>query len=308
MAQEDNKVKRIDRKEFIQEMMLREHISKSLRKKIAEVRYKKQENINELRKVISSLIKSAINEASDSDKAPHRSTGINVLADVLKKIIPVLEQDYKSLTTDPSQRESFRAHIINAAQNAIAPVAASSDAGDEVDSAPLSGDEIEELEEIEVVVGDAAEEIEDEDLVADAGDDEPAEETDIEDAEDVDLGDEAFIDIDGLPEPEEDDFGIEGKDQTGRNFAQASFDKIEKQIVDAYALLSNDEDQDLFYRYLITNLKLYFDKFEDELASVLPEPTTSEYEDEKEEQAEEPEDGGDDLDLGDEGGEEDLEL
>ena len=64
--------------------------------------------------------------------------------------------------------------------------------------------------------------------------------------------------------------------------------------------------QDLFYRYLVTNLKLYFDRFEDELASVLPEPTTSEYEDEKEEQSEEPEEGGEDLDLG--GEEEDLEL
>jgi len=32
---------------------------------------------------------------------------------------------------------------------------------------------------------------------------------------------------------------------------------------------------------LITNLKLYFDKFEDELQSTVPEPTTPEYEEEK---------------------------
>ena len=38
---------------------------------------------------------------------------------------------------------------------------------------------------------------------------------------------------------------------------------------------------ELFYDYLLTNLKLYFDKFEDELAPSLEEPTTPEYEAEK---------------------------
>ena len=302
---------RIDRKEFIQEMMLREHISKSLRKRLAEARYTTNKSNMQLRKVISSLIK----EAEEADKAPHRSTGINVLADVLKKIVPVLEQDYKALTTDPTQRESFRAHIINAAQNAIAPVSASGEAdSEEGGEPPLSDDEVSELEEIEVVVGDEAEEIEaggEEDVVADLDSAEASD--DEETGDDLDLGDEAFIDIDDTTEPEEDTFGIAGKDDTGRNFAQSSFDKIEKQIVDAYALLGNDEDKELFYKYLVTNLKLYFDKFEDELASVLPEPTTSEYEDEKEQQDEEPEGGGDELDLGDDdlGGEdeeEELEL
>lgn len=298
-------MKRIDRKEFIQEIMLREHISKSLRAKLSEARIAEARNHVKLRKIISSLIK----EAEDSEKAPHRSTGINVLADVLKKIIPVLEQDYKSLTTDSSQRESFRAHIINAAQNSIAPLSVSSDAdtGHSSEEPPLSNDEVEELEEIEVVVGDDAEEIDDEDLVADAGDEEEAEEEPLSDDE-LDLGDEAFIDINASPDSESDDFGIEGKDNTGRNFAQASFDKIEKQIIDAYTLLGNDEDKELFYKYLVTNLKLYFDKFEDELAAVLPEPTTSEYEDEKEEQETEEDGGDDDLDLGDDEGDEDLEL
>lgn len=293
---------RIDRKEFIQEIMLREHISKSLRKRIAESRREEYKNKRQLRRIISSLIK----EAEEADKAPHRSTGINVLADVLKKIVPVLEQDYKALTTDPTQRESFRAHIINAAQNAIAPVSASGEADEQGDSSPeLSDSEVSELEEIEVVMGDDAEALEDEEeVVADAGEDE--EELDASD----ELGDDAFIDIDDAQPEEEDNFGIEGKDDTGRNFAQASFDKIEKQIIDAYALLGNDEDKELFYKYLVTNLKLYFDKFEDELASVLPEPTTSEYEDEKEEQDEEPADeGGDDeLDLGDDEGEDEEEL
>ena len=42
-------------------------------------------------------------------------------------------------------------------------------------------------------------------------------------------------------------------------------------------LLSDPEDQELFYDYIIANLKLYFDKFEEELASSVDEPTNQAY-------------------------------
>ena len=94
-----------------------------------------------------------------------------------------------------------------------------------------------------------------------------------------------------------------------------AFERVEKSIVDAYNLLSADEDRELFYDYLLTNLKLYFDKFEDELASVLPEPTTPEYEDEKDSQEASDEEGeeaasdeGGDLDLEDDADSDELEL
>ena len=283
---------RIDRKQFLEEAMLRKYISKKLRSVLSEKSYAKHQDEVQLRKIIRSILK----EEESAEKAPHSSTGINVLADVLKKIIPVIEDDYKRLTTEPIQRESYRAHIINAAQNAIAPVSATSQ-GDEEAEQELSSDEISELEEIEVVMGDEAEELE-------AGGDIEGEDA----GEEPDEG--AFIDINDSPAPEEeeDTFGIEGKDDTGRNFAQTTFDKIEKQIIDAYALLGNDEDKELFYSYLVTNLKLYFDRFEDELASVLPEPTNQEYEDEKEDQESEndvEQETGDEEDAGDE---EELDL
>jgi hypothetical protein len=41
-----------------------------------------------------------------------------------------------------------------------------------------------------------------------------------------------------------------------------------------------DEDKELFYDYLVTNLKMHFDRFEKELQRDLPEPTTPEYEEE----------------------------
>ena len=94
-----------------------------------------------------------------------------------------------------------------------------------------------------------------------------------------------FIDIEGEDEP--DTFSIAGEDETGRNFAEEAFDKIEKVISDAYMMLSDQNDQELYYDYLLTNLMLYFDKFEDDLATQLPQITTPEYEKAKEEPADE---------------------
>ena len=81
-------------------------------------------------------------------------------------------------------------------------------------------------------------------------------------------------------EREEFGSGVEG-DETGRNMAYQSFKKIETAIIDSYELLSDPEDQELYYDYLIANLKLYFDKFEDEIAKTVDEPTTSQYDDAK---------------------------
>jgi hypothetical protein len=70
-------------------------------------------------------------------------------------------------------------------------------------------------------------------------------------------------------------------DTTGRNVALDVFKRVETAIVDAYDLLDNDEDEEVFYDYLLTNLKLYMDKFEDDLKGSIDEPTTPEYEQEK---------------------------
>jgi len=101
---------------------------------------------------------------------------------------------------------------------------------------------------------------------------------------DPEEGDESvegeFIDIDS--DKEEDSFvKLTDQNETGRNFAATTFTKVEKQIVDAYDMLADEEDKKLFYDYLITNLLLYFDKFEDELQPQLPSVTTPEYEKEK---------------------------
>ena len=96
---------------------------------------------------------------------------------------------------------------------------------------------------------------------------------------DINLDDEdKFIDVLGTKdedEPEEkepDDpefekFNIKGQDQAGALAAYETMNKIDTQIQKAYKLASgnftNDQDAAVFYDYLLTNLKLHFDVFED---------------------------------------------
>lgn len=207
-----------------------------------------------LKKIIRRLIKEAMPDPSAP--SPHPHTGINVLEDLLKKIIPVVQADFKILTTSPDQRQSFRAHLINGIQNSIISLKTTVRA---VPKNPALKERVFTIyEEI-----------------------------------DIDVGDEAmFIDIEDKKPPSDQEKFAHGADSevgsqedliTGRNQAFTTFKKIEKSIIDSYDLLSNPQDQDLFYTYLITNMKLYFDKFEDQLASQLMEPTTPEYEDAKKE-------------------------
>ena len=375
----------ISHEQLAAEMKLREQISKivnivrsrNVDKKITQIIEEQQ-----FRRILQNLILEAA--VDEPEKDPHPATGINVLEDLLKKIIPILEDDFKVLTTSEEQRNSFRAHIIHAVRNTLAPVRSNDNAGKEEEETELK----EGMREIiigtlltlapalgmaapagavqgaitppdaspgveKLLPADAFKEamtgglksMSDSELLnlhvslqqdkakgskegmtqklKRAIEDFPVQYKNkivslqykapptsmLDEAVEIDIEDEdeegKFIDIEDKKEaPEEEpkdpkeEFGLNGEDETGRNAAFNSFKKIENQIVDAYGLLGNDEDQGVFYDYLITNLKLYFDKFETELQTRLGEPSTPEYEKEKEELGAE-----DEL-----GGEEDLET
>lgn len=234
----------IDRQTLIAEQMIREYVRGKLRDRLVVIR----EQENQLRSVIRSLL----TEAETGTEEPSTYTGINVLADLLKNIIPTIEDDYLMLTTSVDQRESFRNHLVHAIKGALRPIEVTTDA--------------EELGE---------------NIVYEVSDDILSEDVDIViDGEEEDLEGE-FIDID--EEDEDEKFvQIDDQNETGRNFAADTFKRVEKQIVDAYDMLADDQDRDLFYDYLITNLLLYFDKFEADLTNKLPDVTTPEYEAEKE--------------------------
>ena len=228
---------------------------KKLRNIIKGLMDHEMKSLNEeekFRDMVRAFIKREVDillEAStpDGDPTPNKSTGVNVLEDLLKKIVPVLETDYKLLTTADVQRQSFRAHIINAVVNALTPA--------KTNNAAVSGDEEALQEVVDVDIGG-----EDEDKF-------------------IDIRTDAEVDADEEPADPRDEFGtgVEGEDETGRNMAYESFKKIESNVIDSYELLSDTEDQELFYDYLIANLKLYFDKFEGELSSEVSEPTNAAY-------------------------------
>ena len=224
------------------------------------IRHVKQKRLNEeqeLRTIVRSMIDHELDvieekQTADVNPTPNKSTGINVLEDLLKKIVPVLEDDYKLLTTNEEQRVSFRAHVVKAVVDTLTPVETNNEAGDEEAEINNTLDEI-----IDIEVG----------------------EEDNNEDKFIDIRTDAERKADDEPEDPRDNFGVglEGADETGRNMAYTTFKKIESAIIDSYELLSNEEDQELFYDYLIANIKLYFDKFEAELADSVSEPTNQAY-------------------------------
>ena len=262
-------MKKINRDRLIAEQLIREYV----RKRILKIKSSKNLEEQKLRFVVRKLL-----EAETGTEEASKHTGINVLADLLKKIIPTIQDDYSMLTTSEEQRESFRNHIIHAIKNALNPIEAA-----DIDESTVFEIDRETLTEkisIDLDPDDAGEGVEGE-----------------------------FIDIEDGEEGEQFGAGLDDQNETGRNFAAETFKAIEKQIVDAYDMLADEKDQKLFYDYLLTNMMLYFDKFEDELSASLPDITTPEYEEEKEKDAaegEETETGEEEAAEADAEGEDDL--
>lgn len=227
----------INRKEFIEEIKLRKIIREGLKRKMKEREEKILQEEKQLRLVIRKLLKEG-----DED-TPHPITGINVLKDLLKKVVPTIEKDYKNLTTDQNQRKSFRAHLIKAAKDLLHITGSP-------DKAVAADQELQE------------------EVVEDPNTPE----------------DPKFIPIkkpQTIKREPVDTFTIQGMDTTGRDVAQKTFDKIKKQIETSRSMLSNKKDIDAFEDYLLTNLKLHMDVFDNEMNPSTEEPTTPEYDQEK---------------------------
>jgi len=257
------KGKEIMNEEKVAEELIRKFVRKTLPSVIKTVTESKNRELNEeqeLRKIIRKLIL----ERDIADAYPHASTGINVLEDVLKKMITTLRSDYKRLTTDKAQRESYRAHLLNAVDLSLRPSDANEIASSpetSLMSAPEPAEEVPTAEEPAFTMDDL-----DEDLGVDIIDDEEEKMIPVEDDDRPD-------------EFEEFTSGVEGNlDRTGARAAYDTHKQVGQYILDGYEKLDNPSDRSDFREYLITNLKLYLDKFEAELSQELEEPTTLEYE------------------------------
>ena len=244
-----------------EEKMLREYVRKKITKLIRE----QEEKEFQLRQVIRKLLR----EGDISDVHPHRSTAINTLEDVLKKAIPTLRKDYKNLTTDKSHRDSFLSHILKAIKDVVAPAMNNAKYGDGgallSEPAALGSEMPEESPEEDTAVDDIGDELK--------ALEEATVQIDLTDKEE----DEKKINVEPDEEPDEkEDFGIEGMDETGRNMAYTTFRKIYQYILDAFDMLANAKHKEVYNDYLLTNTKLYFDKFESELQNTVDEPDSPE--------------------------------
>ena len=257
----------IDRQEMIEEILLRENIRKIIKIVISKREQKALDEDQLLRSVVRKMLKEE--KAAVADDAPHEKTGINYLRMTLKKIIPSIKDVYMSLTTNKDQRDSYIAHLINGVDNLLAPIEINADAPEPSREVALGESDLEE----EVVVSIGGEEAAGEEGFIDIGDiGLPGEEEEVEEED-----------------PEDEDMtkmttgmNADDHDETGRNAALATFKQVQGNIVDDFEQLAADEDRELYHDYIKTNILLWRDRFEGSLSMDLPDPSTPEYEKEKE--------------------------
>ena len=270
-----NKIEERKLRTFVRNYLTEAHTKKQVEQK----QTLKEEKI--LRNAIQQLLQ------EKESVVPGASTGQNELESVLVSIVPALESDYKKLTTDPDQRKSYRAHIVRAAVDVLL-------AADASYSANEAGKEIEKETGSEGVSPEGVPSSVKASLPPEAletlAEQEDKEGIDIKIGNDED--EDKMIDIEPENEKAKEDktktkeemtpesFTIPGQDLTGRNIALRTWNKrgIGTTIKNGYKLLDNAKDRKIFFDYLLTNLKLYFDKFEKELQAVVEEPTTPAYE------------------------------
>ena len=240
----------IDRMQLIKEHMLRSYIRNTLQQKDQLV----EQQENKLRSVIQNMI----SEATEAD--PSKNTGINVLEEVLNDIATQFKDNYKMLTTDPSERVSFILHFMAFVNDSLNQEKMNDEAAD-IAAAKLS----DEVPEPDAVVDiEAAEEIEDEEeleeITLSVGEEEVGD-TDAE-SEKEEAG--MFPDVDKNKDEPDAWINIEGCNPDGRARAILAFKDIKKKILDAYSAVTG-KNAELFVKYLIKNLDAYRKQAEKEI-------------------------------------------
>ena len=251
-----------------------------VRKYLTENHIKKQEENKQTlkeEKILRTAIRKLLQEKESV--VPGASTGINELESVLTSIIPAIESDYKKLTSSEDQRKSYRAHIIRAAIDILLAADAAFDADQEGSAGSISAETIPAAvkNELPPEATENLQEQEDKGIDIKIGDEPSGEEGKMIDVKTNDQPDDKQK---TKEEQTEESFTIPGQDLTGRNIALRTWNKrgIGTTIKNGYKLLELPKDRKIFFDYLLTNLKLYFDRFEKDLQGTVQEPTTSAYE------------------------------
>lgn len=216
-----------------------------------------------LRNIIYHLINEVKGTTGVADRVIHKNSGINALDELLRDIITQVEGIYKNLSSSDLQRKSFRYHFLVNFKNILAPIDANRFAPGQ--QAALT--EQEERPEIEISIDD---ELEDDDINEPPDESKfiPARPQDEEKAKEEKEKENGFVKLDSS-DPDV---------QQGAAFSEKAFTKVSKQIQATYEELIAPKDAAAFYDWGLTNLKLYFDMFEDEMTEKLDqEPESPDY-------------------------------
>lgn len=256
-------------------LFVRNYLTENHNKKLEE-----NKQILKEEKILRTAIRKLLQEKESV--VPGASTGINELESVLTSIIPAVESDYKKLTSSEDQRKSYRAHIIRAAIDVLlaadAAFAADQERGEELSASSIPSAVKQDLPP--EATQNLKEQKSKEDINIKIGEDGNPPGGDDEKLIDVETNDDPEDKVKTKEEMDAESFSIPGQDLTGRNIALRTWNKrgIGTTIKNGYKLLELPRDRKIFFDYLLTNLKLYFDRFEKDLQGTVNEPTTSTYE------------------------------
>ena len=177
----------------------------------------------------------------------YKSTGLNSLDDLFmnSNFLTTLETPYYTLTTSKEQRDDYKNHVLQA----LLDIFKTQSPEEDPEMMNESLKYIFEQEDADISVQVTDEELPDDKVVGPERRDRDEAQEKLE--KEIESDNAKSIKLSG--------------DFTGRNKAQAAVSKVEKSVTDYYDDLGNPQDKADFKTYLIANLRLYFDRWENSL-------------------------------------------
>jgi len=257
---------------LLEEKKIRQLVRRAI---IFEEKQRRKKETDE--KQIRSLIKRLVLEAK-AEEPQYEVTFMNVLKQLLDNTntMSSIKNQFTSIRTPPKseeQRRDFRNWLIEYIKNFLSiPEEMIEAAKTEYEKIKIGGEPVPDAlqEKIEI------EDIDDEEAIPVIGPEgaEIPEEVPEEEVEEAPEEKE----FESLDMPEEGTEEIEG-DDVGKTFANDAFNNIKTNLEKAFnKVIKNKEERENFGKYLIINLLMNLDNFEDELADKAPEAEVAGYE------------------------------
>ena len=224
----------IKRKEFLQEIQEERMLRKLIRKGITIIESRNKNEEFELRSIIRNLIL----EAKPTDLKQHDETGMNYLENLFSNtsFLTDFKGAYIALATSPRQRESFRAHILNALEGLLS-------------RDRLNRGEDEEGSELGTALKATPDEV--------GG-------TNI----DIHITDKDNKKKTKVAKQKEDKFKmLPGMDESGATAAELIWPALESNIKNELIKMRDPRDSSVFEKYLYQNIIEYFKEWEEVMVS-----------------------------------------